>query len=161
MNNSTTPLTEGQIEPAQQQKPPLGWYWAEYKDAEQWNGPLIDKESAIAHAVTSIDWSEDGEKDSCRTVYLVMARPKSLTDDIFSSDDVLDSWHTWNEDSANEYGDLDMDPTVEQRAELERELHKCFAAWRARHHLGRAWMLDVAEQFEETVYCPGQAAPDA
>jgi hypothetical protein len=99
--------------------------------AETFNGPYASRTDAI----------QAGRIAGSNIISLCEATNVALTDEIVNVDDVLEDWHCWNEDASNEDGDLFMDPTEEQTADLQTVLNAAFAAWRARHGLGHASVL--------------------
>ncbi len=99
------------------------------------------REAALADAVDELDLDT-----AERCVTLCMGLPATLIDAIFSADDVIEQWHDKNEEVASEDGDLSMQPSASQKAELEAVLNATFAAWRKRHGLGRAYSLTTRQE---------------
>lgn len=114
------------------------WYWGEGAEPERYHLAGAAREEAIAAATRdAID---------TRTVTICEGMPQPLRDDFFSADNVLDAWHEYNDDLQDEDGELGMDPTHEQKQELEKILNAAFKAWRENYKLGRAWPMDTRSE---------------
>jgi hypothetical protein len=94
------------------------------------------RDAALADALDALDLDTD---ERCITLCQGMAN--ALRDDVLSADTVIDAWHGANEDAAGEDGDLAMEPSLGQQADLRAMLGATIAKWRERHGLGRAIAL--------------------
>ena len=121
------------------------WWWGEGSTPECYH-PANSREEAIYLAAESAD------DTGVYRVTICEGKPWDLRDNFFYAERVLDDWHDFNSDAADEDGELQMEPTNEQRRELEDALNAAFAAWRAKHNLGRAYALHTRN--EEVIDLP-------
>ena len=112
------------------------WYWGEGSEPEAYS-PANSREDAVAKATRAAHERDLTEMTVCE------GKPWKLRDDFFNADMVLEQWNDWNEDCQDEQGELSMEPTPDQEADLVLALNAAFAAWRAKHKLGRAYPLDT------------------
>jgi len=120
------------------------FYWGNGEQPETLNGPEETREAAAAEAIAN---SEPGE-----VVSVCEARPMTLDNRIFDADWIVERFDSRNEEKQNEDGDcLLEDATDEQLTELEGILNDAFVAWRAKHGVGRAYMLDTRNEEVLTV----------
>lgn len=109
------------------------WYWAEAEDAEVYHFAVPStREGAIANA----------RAEGYASALICEGIPAPLHDDFFRADDAIEQWEEANEDLVDEGGSLEMDPTPEQKAELQQALTAAWTTWRQKHKLGRAWVID-------------------
>ena len=116
--------------------PDWTWWWGYGSEPEQYEASFATREAAIADA-------KEHATEAGTEFTICEGKPWPLRDNIFDADHVMDRFHDWNDDRCDEDGDLHMDPTPEQRGELETVLNDAFKAWREKHNLGRAWALDT------------------
>jgi len=128
------------------------FYWGTGGQPEALNGPAETREAATADALAH---AEPGD-----VFTICEARPVTLDNRIFDADWIVERFDCHNEEKQNEDGDcLLEDATDEQLAELEGILNDAFAAWRVKHDVGRAYMLDTRN--EEVLTVPEPATADA
>lgn len=121
------------------------WYWGVGSQPEVYHLANC-RDDAIEQA------TEDAADNGHDEMTVCEGKPWSLNDDFFDVDGVLEWWHDRNEEAMDEDGELSMNPTSEQKAELISALNATFAAWRSKHNLGRAWCLDTRN--EEVIAFP-------
>jgi hypothetical protein len=121
------------------------WYWGVGTQAECYH--LVgSKEEAIE---TATEYAQD---QGYEEMTICEGKPWTLHDSFFDADRTLEEWHEQNEEAQAEDGELGMNPDAAQKRELENALNEAFAAWRAKHNLGRAWALDIRNK--ETITIP-------
>jgi hypothetical protein len=129
----------------------LHWYWGNGSQPERYN-LANSRDDAIEQA------TEYATDNGYEKMTVCEGKPWPLHDDFFDADCVLEQWHDRNEEAMDEDGELAMNPTREQKAELVSMLNAAFAAWRGSHNLGRAWCLDTRN--EEIIEFPAQSAEE-
>lgn len=112
------------------------WYWGCGSDPEVYH-PAGSREEAIELATEVATANGQEEMTVCE------GKPWPLYDDIFDADNVLEIFHDKNDDRCDEDGGLQMEPTHQQKIELETALNAAFKTWRTKHGLGRAWAMDT------------------
>lgn len=120
------------------------WWWGYGTKPEQYGADFPTREAAIA----ALPQDQPGAEFT-----ICEARRMPLCDAFFDAEWLLLQWHEHNEDAMGGDSDLQMEPTRDQRMELERDLAAAFSAWRARHDLGRAWNLELRHS-EIVIPCP-------
>jgi hypothetical protein len=119
----------------------LWWGWSSQPERLS---PANSREDAIEQAI--------GQYAGVDTITFCEGKHMPLHDECFDADWVLERWHECNEDVQDEDGELYMEPTEEQNAELELVLTEALREWRKKHNLGRAWGLDTRN--EEIITLP-------
>lgn len=118
------------------------WWYGEGSEPERYSGPFATREEAVSQAM-----SEAADLQLC-CVSVCEAVTMTLRDDVFDADFLIDRWHDGNDQAQDEDGYLSMSPDVVQRRELEEAMAVTFAAWRARHGLGKAWAFADTRNYE-------------
>lgn len=122
---------------AQPADPDEGWHWSWGDGSEP---ETISKASQNTREAAEAEALDEATNDF---VTICQARPVALRDDVFDADHAIERWHDANEEAQDENGDLGMEPTHAQRADLEAALAKAFADWRKRHGLGRTRVVET------------------
>lgn len=115
------------------------WFWGAGSEPDVYH-PAESRDDAIAQA------QDDAENSGCEVATICEGKRKQLTDKVFDADHVLEWWQDHNEECQDEDGELKMNPTADQKTELEMVLNAALATWRAKHDLGHSWSLDTRNE---------------
>lgn len=105
------------------------WYYGLGEHPETYERSFTTRSEAVTAAIEDARGTYD-------KVTIVEGRPGTIDPEIFNADNVIEDLHEHNQEISDENGDLGIEPTREQRTDLEQRLATALAQWLWHHKLG-------------------------